>query len=102
MGQFESCAKAPPEVEPSVLQTDGKFKVISDIRPSRSHKGLHGFHFRKINEDGTQGPLRDTILVTRSEVAEIAFVADNPGDWLFHCHMLEHTAAGMLTWVKVV
>ena len=41
MGQFRDCAKAPSEVEPSVLQTDGKIKVISDIRPSRSHKCLH-------------------------------------------------------------
>ena len=37
-----------------------------------------------------------------SGVAEIAFVADNSGDWLFHCHMLEHSAAGMLTCLKVV
>jgi len=62
---------------------------------------LHGFHFRSLGADGSQGPLRDTVLVERDETVEIAFVADNPGDWLFHCHMLEHTAAGMLTWIKV-
>lgn len=62
---------------------------------------LHGFHFRTLGADGSQGPLRDTVLVERAETVEIAFVADNPGDWLFHCHMLEHTAAGMLTWIKV-
>jgi FtsP/CotA-like multicopper oxidase with cupredoxin domain len=27
--------------------------------------------------------------------ARLLFVADNPGLWLFHCHMLEHAAAGM-------
>ncbi|VAX07178.1 Multicopper oxidase, partial [hydrothermal vent metagenome] len=32
----------------------------------------------------------------------IAFVADNPGKWLFHCHMLEHAAAGMSSWFEVV
>jgi len=26
---------------------------------------------------------------------EVAFVADNPGRWLFHCHVLEHHMAGM-------
>lgn len=62
---------------------------------------LHGFHFRTLGADGSQGPLRDTVLVERAETVEIAFVADNPGDWLLHCHMLEHTAAGMLTWIKV-
>lgn len=62
---------------------------------------LHGHHFRKIAADGTAGPLRDTLLMTRGETADIAFVADNPGDWLLHCHMLEHSAGGMMTWLRV-
>lgn len=62
---------------------------------------LHGHHFRQIRSDGTTGPLRDTLLMNRNEVAEIAFVADNPGDWLLHCHMLEHAAGGMMTWLRV-
>ena len=62
---------------------------------------LHGHHFRRIGPDGRPGPLRDTELVARGETAEIAFVADNPGDWLLHCHMLEHAAAGMTTWLRV-
>jgi FtsP/CotA-like multicopper oxidase with cupredoxin domain len=32
---------------------------------------------------------------------EIAFVADNPGDWMFHCHVLEHMAAGMSSFLRV-
>ncbi len=32
----------------------------------------------------------------------IAFIADNPGKWLFHCHMLEHHKAGMGTWIEVL
>jgi FtsP/CotA-like multicopper oxidase with cupredoxin domain len=35
------------------------------------------------------------------EPVEIAFVADNPGRWLLHCHMLDHQASGMLTWFEV-
>lgn len=63
---------------------------------------LHGHHFRVIAEDGTVGPLRDTVLTPRGQRVEIAFVADNPGDWLLHCHMLEHAAAGMSTWIRVL
>ncbi|MEQ6247570.1 multicopper oxidase family protein [Sulfitobacter sp. HNIBRBA3233] len=63
---------------------------------------LHGHHFRRIAADGTAGALRDTLLMDRGETAEIAFVADNPGDWLLHCHMLEHSAGGMMTWLRVV
>ena len=62
---------------------------------------LHGHHFRAIAPDGTTGPLRDTLLMNRDETAEIAFVADNPGDWLLHCHMPEHSVAGMKTWFRV-
>ena len=62
---------------------------------------LHGHHFRQIGAEGTAGPLRDTFLMARGESAEIAFVADNPGDWLLHCHMLEHSAGGMMTWLRV-
>ncbi|GMG83815.1 multicopper oxidase family protein [Paralimibaculum aggregatum] len=63
---------------------------------------LHGHHFRMVGKDGSFGPLRDTVLLDRQARGEIAFVADNPGDWLFHCHMLEHAAAGMSTWLRVV
>jgi FtsP/CotA-like multicopper oxidase with cupredoxin domain len=61
---------------------------------------LHGHHFREVTEAGL-GPWRDTVLLAPGETREIAFVADNPGDWLIHCHMLEHQAAGMKSWLRV-
>lgn len=65
---------------------------------------MHGHHFRVIARDGQpveDGPWRDTELVVANEKITIAFVADNPGKWLIHCHMLEHQAAGMKTWFEV-
>jgi len=62
---------------------------------------LHGMHFRQVSGDGSLGPLRDTILSLPGEPLEIAFTADNPGKWLFHCHMLGHAASGMTTWIEV-
>lgn len=62
---------------------------------------LHGMHFQEISAAGTAGPLRDTVFLNRGETREIAFVADNPGNWLFHCHMLSHAASGMTTWIRV-
>ena len=35
------------------------------------------------------------------EHVEIALVADNPGDWMFHCHILEHQASGMMGVIRV-
>ncbi len=62
---------------------------------------MHGAHFQEVMPDGSFGPLLDTILIERQETREIAFTASNAGDWVFHCHMLSHQAAGMITWVKV-
>ncbi|MEO1747291.1 MAG: multicopper oxidase family protein [Pseudomonadota bacterium] len=62
---------------------------------------LHGHHFREVMNDGSLGPWRDTLLVGRNETRDIALVANNPGKWLLHCHMLGHQAAGMKTWFEV-
>ena len=62
---------------------------------------LHGQHFCEIDENDSLGPMRDTLLVFRGETREIAFVADNPGNWLFHCHTLSHQDSGMKTWIRV-
>ena len=62
---------------------------------------LHGMHFQEIEEEGNLGPMRDTLMVMPREAREIAFMADNPGKWLFHCHMLSHAASGMMTWIEV-
>jgi FtsP/CotA-like multicopper oxidase with cupredoxin domain len=65
---------------------------------------LHGHAFRVIARDGQPTRYRewqDTVLMAPRERVEIAFVADNPGDWMFHCHILEHQAAGMMGVVRV-
>jgi FtsP/CotA-like multicopper oxidase with cupredoxin domain len=61
---------------------------------------LHGHHFHVMEGEGP-GPLRDTVLVQPGEAREIAFVADNPGRWMLHCHMLSHQGAGMMSWIEV-
>ena len=62
---------------------------------------LHGHHFRQVRSDRSPGPLRDTLLMNPEETVEIGLVADNPGDWLLHCHTLEHSVSGMKTWFRV-
>jgi len=66
---------------------------------------VHGHHFRVISHDGDkiddEDIWRDTFLVDPNKTVRIAFVADNSGKWLYHCHMLEHVAAGMSTWFEV-
>ncbi len=65
---------------------------------------LHGHAFRVVSRNGAPTRYRewqDTVLVGPRERVEIAFVADNPGDWMFHCHVLEHQESGMMGIIRV-
>jgi FtsP/CotA-like multicopper oxidase with cupredoxin domain len=65
---------------------------------------LHGHVFRVLSRNGKPTVRRewlDTVLMEPGERVEIAFVADNPGDWMFHCHILEHQLGGMMGTVRV-
>lgn len=73
--------------------------VNETVFPHAMH--LHGMHFHVLTADGQVGPMRDTVLVAPGESTEITFLADNPGKWLLHCHMLGHAASGMTNWIHV-
>ena len=65
---------------------------------------LHGHVFRVVSVNGKQTLPRqwaDTVLLDPDSRAVIAFVAENPGDWMLHCHVLEHQASGMMAVVHV-
>lgn len=65
---------------------------------------LHGHHFRVLSRNGQalpERPWRDTVLLAPRDRVEVAFVADNPGHWLIHCHVLEHHAGGLGTQFEV-
>ncbi|SDX58772.1 Multicopper oxidase with three cupredoxin domains (includes cell division protein FtsP and spore coat protein CotA) [Ruegeria halocynthiae] len=65
---------------------------------------LHGLAFIPIKSNlRTLPPLMtDTMLLLKDEVVEIALVADNPGDWAFHCHVIEHQKTGLTGFIRVV
>jgi FtsP/CotA-like multicopper oxidase with cupredoxin domain len=44
---------------------------------------------------------RETVLIPPCEKVDVAFVAHNPGDWMFHCHILEHQESGMMGVIRV-
>ncbi|WP_342237647.1 multicopper oxidase family protein [Inquilinus sp. OTU3971] len=64
---------------------------------------LHGHHFQVVAIDGRpplSGARRDTVLVPPGKTVTVAFDADNPGRWSFHCHHLYHMESGMMTTVE--
>lgn len=56
---------------------------------------LHGHFFRVINGEGERAPLKHTVIVEPMSTTVIEFMADEPGDWFFHCHLLYHMMSGM-------
>lgn len=77
--------------------------MINDTRWAHAMH-LHGHHFKVVRRNDQtveDAPWRDTELIGIEETVSIAFVADNPGKWVFHCHMIEHQAGGMVTWINV-
>ena len=64
---------------------------------------LHGHTFKVLSSSRLARPVHwaDTVLVTPNERVQIAFVADNPGNWMLHCHIIEHQDTGMMGWFHV-
>lgn len=59
---------------------------------------LHGMHMLVLGPDGQPDPRGlwlDTVLLPPQGRAEVALVADNPGRWMLHCHIIQHQEAGM-------
>ena len=88
---------------PLFAASRGQTVVVQIVNHSAWPHGIHfhGHHFQEVTGEGTSGIWRDTILLKREETKRIAFVCDNPGRWMVHCHMLEHQASGMATWFQV-
>ncbi len=81
--------------------TKGQRVVVEMVNrtPMAHPMHLHGHHFQVVSLAGrtVAGAMRDTVLVPAEGRVSIAFDADNPGRWLFHCHNLLHMATGMMT-----
>ena len=61
---------------------------------------LHGHHAVVLARNGVAATGSqwwfDTLNVADKETYDVAFVADNPGVWMDHCHNLQHAAQGMV------
>jgi FtsP/CotA-like multicopper oxidase with cupredoxin domain len=67
---------------------------------------LHGFFFQVVQQNGEPPPVpawKDTVNVPRKSQTRIAWLPDDrPGEWMYHCHILEHHAMGMMAHFEVV
>nr|WP_272903775.1 multicopper oxidase domain-containing protein [Xanthobacter agilis] len=64
---------------------------------------LHGHVFKVLSSSKKKKLpqfLADTVLVEPNESVDIAFKATS-GNWVFHCHILEHMDSGLMGWFRV-
>jgi FtsP/CotA-like multicopper oxidase with cupredoxin domain len=90
-------SRAFPGTAPLVAKVGQRVRIRLGNLSSMDHHPMHihGFQFRVTGTDG--GPIPEagqwpeaTVLVPVGTTRDIEFVADAPGDWAFHCHMLHH------------
>ncbi len=76
---------------------------VENVTPHAHPIHLHGMNFKAIssNKREVQSLVSDTYLVLPDEKVQLALVADNPGDWVFHCHIIEHQKTGMTGYFRV-
>ena len=63
---------------------------------------LHGMWMELENGHGRMIPLKHTILVKPAERVSVLITPDEPGPWVFHCHILYHMEMGMFRVFRVL
>ncbi len=89
------------ELPPLKLKTGQLVKFTFKNESTVDHPmHLHGHFFQVLSKDNKPFAgaviMKDTLLVKQGEEYVVAFIADNPGVWVQHCHELHHAAAGMM------
>lgn len=94
---FTINGRAAPYITPLVCRLGERVRIrlvnFSAIDHHPMH--LHGLTFWVTGTEGGRIPPSawipgNTVLVGVAQVREIEFVANNPGDWMLHCHMFHH------------
>jgi FtsP/CotA-like multicopper oxidase with cupredoxin domain len=119
-------AANPADAAPSLWQINGQAwqggdhghasAPIARLRLGRSYRfelrnltqyqhpiHLHGMTFKVLSSNKRRivPYFTDTFLLGKNERAQIALVADNPGVWMFHCHVIDHMETGLMAAIEV-
>jgi FtsP/CotA-like multicopper oxidase with cupredoxin domain len=80
-----------------------KIRLVNDL--DQDHPMHHPFHihgagrFLVLSRDGLPDPnlvWKDTVLIRSNQTVEILLDVTNPGLWMAHCHIAEHSQSGMM------
>ncbi|MEQ9724333.1 multicopper oxidase family protein [Pseudomonas sp. WHRI 8822A] len=96
----KTCADRPI----AKLKRDGHYIFVLRNMAQYQHPiHLHGLIFKVLdsNRRKIEPYYTDTFLLGKNETARIAFVADNPGVWMFHCHVIDHMETGLMAAIEI-
>jgi len=92
-----------PDYAPINIQKGKRYRILmrnasGDQHPLHLHR--HTFEVAQIAHQQLSGLRKDVVLVMPLQTVGVDFVADNPGDTLFHCHQQLHMDFGFMTLIK--
>lgn len=89
--------RSGPYSTPLVCKHGERVRIrIMDFSPMQHHPiHMHGHTFWLTGHEGARVPKsawvpRNTELIGVAQATNFEFIANNPGDWMFHCHMVHH------------
>jgi len=97
--------KSWPNTDPLMVQEGKHYRLVfrngsGDQHPIHLHR--HTFEVTRIGDKQISGLKKDVINVMPLDTVEVDFVADNPGDTLWHCHQQLHMDYGFMQLIKYV
>lgn len=95
--------KTAAEAEPIDLRLGERVKLTFTNESMMVHPmHLHGMFVQLDNgQPAAKLPDKVMVIVPPGQSYSVLLTADEPGDWAFHCHLLYHMAAGMMSKVVV-
>jgi FtsP/CotA-like multicopper oxidase with cupredoxin domain len=95
--------KSWPEIDPLMVQAGKRYRLVfrngsGDQHPLHLHR--HAFEVTRIGSKHLSGLMKDVINVMPLDTVEVDFVADNPGNTLWHCHQQLHMDYGFMQLIK--
>ncbi len=89
--------RSGPYTTPLVVKHGERVRIrIMNFSPMQHHPvHIHGHTFWITGHEGARIPKsawvpRNTELIGIAQATDFEFIANNPGDWMFHCHMVHH------------
>jgi FtsP/CotA-like multicopper oxidase with cupredoxin domain len=104
-GTWRINGEAFPDVTIETIPA-GERRIIEvrNLSPSEHPFHIHGMSFEVLSVNGVAPEyqrIEDTMNLEIRDIVRLAVQTSNRGDWMTHCHILEHAEDGMMTVLRV-